>query len=225
MFIISLYHLKGGVGKTASCVNLAYLAARDGFRALVWDLDPQGAAAFYLGAAPLKKGSTRQILEGELRLKKTISRTSYKNLDIVSSDISSRWTEKVLAGEDGSKRLLDRLLRKLKGYDFIFVDCPPGFSSLADSIFFASDILLMPVVPTTLSIRAYESVAAYLLSKEAYRNKLMCFFSMADTARPLHSALMAEHIGDGVFFQHYIPSLPEIEDMGGNGLPAAAPSG
>lgn len=46
MTVLALYNIKGGVGKTAAAVNLAYLAARDGARALVCDLDPQGAATF-----------------------------------------------------------------------------------------------------------------------------------------------------------------------------------
>jgi cellulose biosynthesis protein BcsQ len=60
MFIISLYNLKGGVGKTASCVNFAYMAARDGFRTLIWDLDPQGAASYYYKAHTTIKGSAKK---------------------------------------------------------------------------------------------------------------------------------------------------------------------
>ena len=48
MRTVALYSIKGGVGKTASAVNLGYLAARDGERTLLLDLDPQGSASFYL---------------------------------------------------------------------------------------------------------------------------------------------------------------------------------
>ncbi|PLX57648.1 MAG: cobyrinic acid a,c-diamide synthase, partial [Chromatiales bacterium] len=47
MKTLALYNIKGGVGKTATSVNLAYLAAASGLRTLLWDLDPQGAATFY----------------------------------------------------------------------------------------------------------------------------------------------------------------------------------
>jgi len=50
MRIIAFYNLKGGVGKTASAVNIAYLAAQSNLRTLLWDLDPQGAASWYLAA-------------------------------------------------------------------------------------------------------------------------------------------------------------------------------
>ena len=46
MRVLATYNLKGGVGKTASAVNLAWLSAGAGLRTLVWDLDPQGAATF-----------------------------------------------------------------------------------------------------------------------------------------------------------------------------------
>ena len=52
MTTIALYNLKGGVGKTASCVNFAYLAAADGFKTLLWDIDPQGSSSFYYKAKP-----------------------------------------------------------------------------------------------------------------------------------------------------------------------------
>ncbi|MEA3413681.1 MAG: AAA family ATPase, partial [Pseudomonadota bacterium] len=47
MKILATYNIKGGVGKTATAVNLAWAAAGSGYRTLVWDLDPQGAATFY----------------------------------------------------------------------------------------------------------------------------------------------------------------------------------
>ncbi|NJO24627.1 MAG: ParA family protein [Bacteroidia bacterium] len=48
MVVIALYNLKGGVGKTASCVNLAYLSAQNGHKTLLWDIDPQSSAMFLL---------------------------------------------------------------------------------------------------------------------------------------------------------------------------------
>jgi len=56
MRILASYNIKGGVGKTATAVNLAYLAANAGMRTLVWDLDPQGAASFYFRIKPKVKG-------------------------------------------------------------------------------------------------------------------------------------------------------------------------
>ncbi|MBA2531189.1 MAG: AAA family ATPase, partial [Nocardioidaceae bacterium] len=56
MKTVATYSIKGGVGKTSAALNLAYLAARDGLRTLVWDLDPQGAATFLFRVRPRVKG-------------------------------------------------------------------------------------------------------------------------------------------------------------------------
>ncbi len=48
MRIYATYNIKGGVGKTTTAVNLAFLAAESGLRTVLWDLDPQGAASLHV---------------------------------------------------------------------------------------------------------------------------------------------------------------------------------
>ena len=62
MSVFGVYNIKGGVGKTASTVNLAWLAASEGARTLVWDLDPQGAASFYFRIKPKVKSGARGLI-------------------------------------------------------------------------------------------------------------------------------------------------------------------
>ena len=64
MKVVATYSIKGGVGKTSAAVNLATLAARDGVRTLIWDLDPQGAASFLLRIKPTVKGGGRGLIRG-----------------------------------------------------------------------------------------------------------------------------------------------------------------
>ena len=59
MKVLASYNIKGGVGKTASAVNLSYLAAGEGYRTLLWDLDPHGAASFYFRIKPRIKGGLK----------------------------------------------------------------------------------------------------------------------------------------------------------------------
>ena len=106
MFIASLYNLKGGVGKTASCVNLAYMAAADGYRTLVWDLDPQGASSYYLKAQTTTKGNIKKIIENNLSIENAIWNTEYDMLDIVPADTSVRKLDVLLEGLQGSKKYL-----------------------------------------------------------------------------------------------------------------------
>ena len=56
---LATYSIKGGVGKTSAAVNLGALAAADGLRTVLWDLDPQGAASFLFRIRPKVKGGGR----------------------------------------------------------------------------------------------------------------------------------------------------------------------
>ena len=228
MFAASLYNLKGGVGKTASCINLAYMAAADGYKTLVWDLDPQGAASYYLKVQPTVKGNIKKIMEHNLPVTDAIMATDYDLLDIIPSDISARKLDILLEAQHGSKKYFKNLLKQVAAdYEFIFIDCPPGFSNVADNIFYASDAVFMPVIPTTLSVRTYEQVKNYFESKDIDQDKLMCFFSMVDVRKNMHNDTMQQLCKDKRFFEHYIPYLSDIEKMGINRAPVevSAPAG
>ena len=93
MKVFAIYNIKGGVGKTASSVNLAYLSALEGARTLVWDLDPQGAATFYFRVKPKVKGGGKKLIEGTGNLDPRIRGTDFDNLDLLPADFSyrTRW--------------------------------------------------------------------------------------------------------------------------------------
>ena len=115
----------------------------------------------------------------------------------------------------GSRKKLKQVLKSLEAeYDFVFIDCPPGFSALSENIFTAADVVLMPVIPTTLSIRTYQMVKDYFKEKDIDQQKMMCFFTMADMRKNLHHEIMNELYKDKKFFQNYIPYLSDVEKMG-----------
>jgi len=228
MFVIALYNLKGGVGKTASCVNLAHLSATDGYRTLLWDLDPQGAAGYYYRSSPATRGGVRKLLEKDTTLAQLVQPTEYEYLEVVPADKSARKLDILLDEQKGSKKQVRQLLKQVQhDYDFVFIDCPPGFSVLADNIFEAAHAILMPAIPTTLSVRTYDIVREYFQDKDLPLEKLMCFFTMADARKSLHTETMHTLSADRRFFEHYIPYLSEVEKMGIHQAPvtAFAPSG
>jgi len=213
MQTISLYNLKGGVGKTASCVNFAYMAAADGFRTLIWDLDPQGAAGYYFRTEP-GKNLSKKLFTGDMNLDEATLDTDFNGLDIIPADISARKLDLIINAEGGSKKEIRKMLRDIEyRYDIVFIDCPPGFSLLANNIFTASDVILMPVIPTTLSVRTYEMVNQYL-QEYNMPEKLACFFTMADIRKKMHERVIHDLIQENRFFAHYIPYLSDVEKMG-----------
>lgn len=215
MVIIALYNLKGGVGKTASCVNFAYLAAKDGYKTLLWDIDPQGSTSFYYNAKAKIKGGIKKLVEKDADLEDAIMATDYENLDIIPADVSIKSFDIMMEELKSSKKRLKSLLQPFnKEYDFVFLDCPPGFSVLAENIFNAADIVLMPIIPTTLSIRTYEMTKEYFKEKDIDASKMMCFFTMADLRKNMHNEIMETLYKDKRFFSNYIPYLSDVEKMG-----------
>ncbi len=220
MVTLALYNLKGGVGKTAASINLAYLAARDGYKTLVWDLDPQGSSSFYLGAKAPVKNEARKLLNDEMGLAEAILPSPYENLSIIPADISSRQADILLHEMKQSKRRLASMLTPLKKeYAVVILDCPPGISVLHDAVFVAADWVLMPNIPTTLSIRSYETVDGYFKENDFDRTKLKCFFSMVDHRKNLHHEVMNDFYKDKYFLKSYIPYLSDVEKMGVHAAP------
>ena len=215
MITVALYNLKGGVGKTASCVNFAYLAAKDNFKTLLWDIDPQGSTTFYYKIKQKSVHGIKKLISKDANLEAAIMATDYENLDIIPSDVSAKSFDIMLEEMKGNKNRLKNILKQFeREYDFVFIDCPPGFSMLSENIFNAADIVLMPVIPTTLSIRTYHMVKDYFKDKELDLSKMMCFFTMVDLRKNLHNEVMDELYKDKRFFQNYIPYLSDVEKMG-----------
>lgn len=215
MVTIALYNLKGGVGKTAAAINLAFLSAKQGYKTLVWDLDPQGSSSFYLGASATVKNEAKKILSGEMDLASAIQTSAYENLDIIPADLSARHADILLNEMKQSKKKIASILSTVKkDYDIVFLDCPPGISVLHDAVFAGVDWVLMPNIPTTLSIRSFESVLQYFKENDLVTDKLKCFFSMVDHRKNLHHEIINEFYKDKLFFKSYIPYLSDVEKMG-----------
>ncbi len=213
MTTIALYNLKGGVGKTASCVNLAYLAAADGHKTLLWDVDQQGSASFYY---KIKKHNTvKNIFEKNTAIENSIQQTSFEMLDVLAADNSSTGLDALNDEMQNGKNKIKQTLKQLnKEYEFVFLDCPPGFTALSKNIIDAVDIVLMPVIPTTLSVRTYNMVKQYMKENDLDLQKLMCFFTMADLRKTLHNEVVETLLKDKKFFNSYIPYLSNVEKMG-----------
>ena len=144
-----------------------------------------------------------------------ITQTDYENLDIISADQSPKSMDVLMEEMKSSKKKLKNVLHPLsKNYDYLFIDCPPGLSALAENVFYAADIVLMPVIPTTLSIRTYHMVKTYFKEKDIDLSKLMCFFTMVDLRKNMHNEIMEQLFKDKRFFSNYIPYLSDVEKMG-----------
>ena len=193
MKIFATYNIKGGVGKTATAVNLGYLAARDGYRVLLWDLDPQGAASFLFRIKPRVKGGGKALIHGTRPLDAAIKGTDYDGLDLLPADFTYRNLDLLLDAAKRPERRLASLLAPLKSeYDAVFLDCPPSISLLSESVLHAADLLLVPLIPTTLSVRTLDQLTEFVAGFNGHRPDVLAFFSMIDRRKRLHLQIAAE---------------------------------
>ena len=216
MKIIALYSIKGGVGKTSSAVNLAYISACKGYRTLVWDLDPQGASSYYFRIKPKVKGGSKDLIAGKRDLEGLIKGTDFANLDLLPADFSFRNLDLVLDTKKKPTSQIRKLLKPLADdYDFIFLDCPPNISLLSEAVFAAADILLSPIIPTTLSLRTLEQLKAFIAENDLDNLALIPFFSMADRRKKMHKDIMENLVKNHPeILSTAIPYASDIERMG-----------
>jgi chromosome partitioning protein len=215
MRIFATYNIKGGVGKTATAVNLGYLAAKDGYRVLLWDLDPQGAATFLFRIKPRVKGGGKAIIRGTRSIDAAIKGTDYDNLDLLPADFTYRNLDLLLDDAKRPERKLARLLAPLKAeYDVVILDCPPSISLLSESVLRAADLLLVPLIPTTLSVRTLDQLTEFVGGLNGHQPRVLAFFSMMDRRKRLHLQIAAELPGArSDVAETAIPALSMIEQM------------
>jgi cellulose biosynthesis protein BcsQ len=171
--------VKGGVGKTTTAVNLAYLAAESGWRVLLWDLDPQGATTFVLGGAAAADDAAARYPSTP-----DVWATEYDRLDVVRS--AARPGEPARLGGAAFVRSFAALST---WYDIVLFDCPAGLDGVVPDALAVVDAVLVPLLPSPLGVRTLDQLEHFLAGR-LHAPAVLPFFSMVDRRRSMHRKLV-----------------------------------
>ena len=217
MATLALYSSNGGVGKTSLAVNLAWASATLSSRkTLLWDLDAQGAASFILAPDRKPARDASDVIERDVSPEKLIVPTGIPGLDLLPADASLRTLDLQFA-EIGAKKRLQKISDALaKSYDRIVIDCPPGLGLTAEQVIRGASLILLPMIPSTLSTRAADELRRHL---DARKNAplVLPVFNLVDRRRGAHREALAAAPG-----QPAIPTATAMEQMADRRAPLGA---
>ena len=120
-----------------------------------------------------------------------VKATDFTGLDLIPADFSFRNFDQVFSDtKNPSKQLMKLLFPISREYDLLFIDCAPSISLASENIFYAADALLIPLIPTTFSVRTFNQLLTYFNKAPSRHLMLLPFFSMYDKRRLLHRQIL-----------------------------------
>lgn len=167
MKIIAIMNVKGGVGKTMTACNMAYILA-DTYkqRVLLIDADPQANATTFFDREAVDGGLT-ELLQGSVSCyEDIIQKTEYDNVHLIGCDSSLFMVDLETSGVLGQsgemfhpRNAIVSLCTALKAddsYDIVLIDCPPSFTVSAIAALAAADSVIVPVKLDAFSVDGME---------------------------------------------------------------------
>jgi cellulose biosynthesis protein BcsQ len=217
---LSLYNIKGGVGKTTTTVNLACMLAKQGLSVLLWDMDPQGGSSYFFNLENKNDNTHARLFDRYLTIYEVIRSTDSYQIDVIGNDskFSDQFMNKasrLTAVDFINHDLINVVLKEVEDdYDICLIDCSPGRFLLHDNIFKAADLLLIPNIPAPLSVYCNNILINELQAKAGTQNKVLSFYNMVQVNKNMHKFYVGNSAEKNEYLlNNYIPFYTEIENI------------
>lgn len=173
MNIISIVNGKGGVGKTASSINLSAGLTLEGYRVLLIDLDKQGNTTKHFKLYDPKKPSIVEVIIDGIDPRKAIRHTDIENLDVLPSIYELEDVpDKILLDLSKSR---EKRLKEIKtlDYDYVIIDCPPDLGIVTINALSISDYVLVPMIADMWSLEGFDKITKKIdIVRDNYNSQL-----------------------------------------------------
>jgi len=144
---IALCNQKGGVGKTASAINIAVGLSLAEKRVILIDSDPQANATSGMGIdyRTLDRSIYECLFEPQTA-PDTVIRTKWPRLAVLPATPELAGAEIELVETEERERHLAKVLAVFDAeYDYALIDCPPSLGILTLNALVASDSVIIPI--------------------------------------------------------------------------------
>lgn len=166
--IISIANQKGGVGKTTTTGAVISGLAKQGYKVLGIDLDPQGNLSSSLGAEMYKKPTSYELLKQEVTASNAIQKL--ENYSIIPANIMLAGAEQEIQATGKEYRLKEELEPIKNDYDYIIIDTPPALGILTVNAFTTSDEIIIPATAGIFAVQGIQQLNNTIKNVQKYCN-------------------------------------------------------